>query len=532
MTTTSSSLPPSSPARSAADAPERASEAAPPFVTPTVLAIIVLSGVLPFAVFLSANATVLVHTGIVFADAAVWSVLWMAVFLGVRLLTRRRDPLPVAAAFVAFSLSFWNFGRWLPHEAGSQARHVLVLVVWTAVTGAAMVLLYRIARSPRVGTFLLIFLGVWTFAALAGFPLTRAQIDGGTPLTLAEPVTTPFRSTPNVYWFLFDEHSRSDQFQAITGEDNSWLADDLTDRGFSVSGTTNSAYLHTQLSVASTLAMDYPFVPGGDYRGDFVTTNPVIMGDNPVVETFEANGYRYVYAPDGSVEWVACPPEAVGDRVCVPPIGDSTILGGTNLTLARETPVGSFPIQQNYNDLGSVMAGVRALDTGDQPLFVYAHILGPHFPHRYRADCSLRDPFVEGYELSGEERLSMYATDVQCFDRAFVDTVDDILADDPDAVIIMQSDHGTRFSFTWDMTFEQWKPANFRERFGAVNAIRLPEACRGDSIEGQPLVNTFRLVFACLTGEEPDLLAQRTFFSAFHKISTLTEVPREELEAP
>ena len=60
MTTTSSSLPPSSPARSATDAPERASEAAPPFVTPTVLAIIVLSGVLPFAVFLSANATVLV----------------------------------------------------------------------------------------------------------------------------------------------------------------------------------------------------------------------------------------------------------------------------------------------------------------------------------------------------------------------------------------------------------------------------------------------------------------------------------------
>jgi hypothetical protein len=504
----------------------------PPLVTTASLAIVVLSGIWPFAVFLSQNATVLVHPTIVYVDAVVWTVLWVGAYLLIRLLTRTSAPLPIAAGFAAFGFSFWNFSRWLPQEASSTARQVLVLLVWAVVTVVAVVLVARIARNERVGTFLVIFLAVWTAASLGGFVLTRSQAMAGTPLTVASPQTAPFLERPNVYWFLFDEHARTDQVQAMTGTDNSWLAGDLEARGFSVSSTTNSAYLHTQLSVASTLAMDYPFVPGGDYRADFLTTNPIIMGDNPVVQTFEANGYRYVYAPDGSVEWVACPPSPPGDRACIDPKGQSTLFGGTNLTLAQATPIGTFPINQTYNDLDSVMAGVQQIDDGSTPLFVYAHILGPHFPHRYLEDCSLRDPFIEGYELSGADRLAMYATDVQCFDRAFVDTVDQILARDPDAVIIMQSDHGSRFSFDWDMTYDEWKPGNFRERFGAVNAIRLPEPCRGDDIEGQPLVNTYRLLFACLTGTEPELLPSRTFFSMFHDIRTLTEVPPEKLEGP
>jgi len=99
-------------------------------------------------------------------------------------------------------------------------------------------------------------------------------------------------------------------------------------------------------------------------------------------------------------------------------------------------------------------------------------------------------------------------------------------------VIIVQSDHGSRFSFDWEMPIEAWTATNFTERFAALNAIRLPEACRGDSIEDQPLVNTFRLVFACLSGTDPDLLPTRTFFSEYHKISTLAEVPAEAFERP
>ena len=73
---------------------------------------------------------------------------------------------------------------------------------------------------------------------------------------------------------------------------------------------------------------------------------------------------------------------------------------------------------------------------------------------------------------------------------------------------------------------------NFAERFGVLNAIRLPEACRDRSIEGEPLVNTFRIVLACLSGSEPDLLGTRLFYSGYGKISDLAEVPLDQLDDP
>ncbi len=178
------------------------------------------------------------------------------------------------------------------------------------------------------------------------------------------------------------------------------------------------------------------------------------------------------------------------------------------------------------------VAGVDELDAGEEPLFVYAHILAPHFPHRYQPDCSLRDHFVEGYELSGAERIESFATDTRCLDREFVAVVDRIVAEDPDAVIIIQSDHGSSLTFNWQTPFEDWTGVNFAERFGVLNAIRLPEACRDRSIEGEPLVNTFRIVLACLSGTEPDLLETRLFYSGYGKIAALAEVPVDQLDDP
>jgi hypothetical protein len=99
-------------------------------------------------------------------------------------------------------------------------------------------------------------------------------------------------------------------------------------------------------------------------------------------------------------------------------------------------------------------------------------------------------------------------------------------------VIIVQSDHGSSLTFNWQTPSDEWSSANFTERFGALNAIRLPEGCRDEPIDGQPLVNTFRIVLACLAGTEPDLLPTRVFYSGYGKISDLVEVPLDRLDEP
>ena len=509
----------------------RATTAGPALVDGWSVAIVALAGVQPFASFLQANATALLHPVTVIAYAVAWVVLTLVAFLLVRLLTRGTDALVVAGAFVAFNLSFWNFGRWLPYEPASPVMRWVGIGLWALVTVLAIVLVMKLMAWGSARSFLVIFLSIWIVAALGGFVLDRQQLAGtDAPTTYAGPAIAPFTQHPNVYWFVLDEHARGDQTKAWTGRDTSWFDDALADRGFSVSTSSLAAYPFTHLSIPSTFEMEYAFTPGHDYAGGYENTEQVLGGDNTVVETFEANGYQFVSAPDGSVEWSGCPPDEA--RACIEPVSGPGARREPGNQLVQLTPIGSFELPLVHNDQASVLEGIRALPDDGRPRFVFAHILSPHLPQRYNADCTLRAEWISGHNYSAAERAEAYADDVECVDHQFVDTVDQIVADDPDAVIIVQSDHGSRLTLDWSRSFEQWSDANLLERLGALNAIRLPADCADRDIEGQPLANTFRIVFACLNGTEPDLLPSRSFFIELGKPSSLVEVPPERLAAP
>ena len=504
---------------------------APPFADGWTLAIVALAGIQPFTAFAVANAGRLVRPLPVVLAGLAWMLLTVAAFLVVRLLTRSSPPLPWAATVAVVSLSFWNFGRIFPSEPESAVARWVALGVWLLLTALLVVLVRRLVTLSWARSFLVAMLAIWVGAAVLQAGLVRAQATGGdTPAEYAGPPFGDFVERPNVYWFVLDGHPRTDQLEEVTGRSNAWFGDDLRARGFSVSESSQTGYVETHLSIPSTLAMEYRTTPGNDYRSIYLGAAEVIAGDNPVVEAFEANGYRYVYAPDGSIEWAACP-DLTGDRACIRPENATFGLREPYSALVQSTPVGSFPVDLTHNTLDSVLDGLDELDVADdQPVFFFSHLLTPHFPHRYEADCSMRDDWVVGTTLTGEERAANHAVDTECVDREVIAAVDRILTADPDAVIIVQSDHGSRLTFNFSTTYEEMTPRALTEGFAVLNAIRLPEACREESIEGEPLVNTFRIVLACLSGTEPDRLPTRTFFATFGRVDTLVEVPPERFE--
>ena len=71
---------------------------------------------------------------------------------------------------------------------------------------------------------------------------------------------------------------------------------------------------------------------------------------------------------------------------------------------------------------------------------------------------------------------------------------------DADALIILQSDHGAAFGGQFEKPSTDWSEADLHERFGALDALRLPEPCRTLVAPDLTLVDTFPPVFACLTG--------------------------------
>lgn len=494
------------------------------------MAIVLLAAIQPFTDVLLANATDLVDPWNIISAAVMWLLLTVLGFVVVRLATRSRPPVPIAAGFVAFNLAFWRFGLFFPYEPISPLMRWVGLGVWVLLAALLVTLAVKLGALRHAALFLILLLGVSVLVSLAGFVAARGELSGGSEPTVFAGESPAFETTPNVYWFVLDEHARSDQFARLTGEDNSFFGTGLSELGFSVSESTRSAYAHTSLSIPSTLAMEYAFRPARDYRGEYQMA-AALLRDSPVRQFFEDNGYRYVYAPDGSVEWTGCPDEA-RDIICIAPEGGVLALREPFTPLIRSTPLGSFNWPVVHNDPASVREGIDRLPD-DEPLFVFAHIMSPHQPHRYRADCSERRQWIDGQNLTGEERAAAYATDVGCLDHDLLRTLAEVIANDPDAVIIVQSDHGSKLGFSWDdTTFESASPSMLEERFGAVNAIRLPGDCRGRSIEGEPLVNTFRLVTACLAEEEPDLLPTRSFFNEFGGLDTLTEIPEERFQGP
>ena len=94
-----------------------------------------------------------------------------------------------------------------------------------------------------------------------------------------------------------------------------------------------------------------------------------------------------------------------------------------------------------------------------------------------------------------------------------------LVRQDPEAIIIIQSDHGPHVGLgrkgggSGDVT--KWiptTPEEARNKFGILSAIRLPEPCRSYLDDERSAVNTFAVVFACLDGSEPKLLPHASYF--------------------
>jgi hypothetical protein len=97
--------------------------------------------------------------------------------------------------------------------------------------------------------------------------------------------------------------------------------------------------------------------------------------------------------------------------------------------------------------------------------------------------------------------------------RQMAELLDRIVAKDPDAIILIQGDHGTAFLMNWKLPLKDWPAAGNAERLAPMNAIRLPERCATTLYPTMSLVNSFRAVFACLENRKPEFLPDISYIS-------------------
>jgi len=124
----------------------------------------------------------------------------------------------------------------------------------------------------------------------------------------------------------------------------------------------------------------------------------------------------------------------------------------------------------------------------NKPTFYFIHHMSPHWPYITNKDCSYKS-------YPGNKNLEGYKSAYLCSLKKIQETIEFLDKFDPTATIIFQSDHN------WIMS------KNIDEKRSIFNLIKINKNCNIDKNISLNNVNTLRLIFSCMTGNDPEYIS-------------------------
>jgi len=429
------------------------------------------------------------------------------VVYGLAALATRRRPDAWAgrlAPLVVFGAVLWFWGYVeildLVGHRGDLKTHALVFPLGLVATlGAGWWLLRRPAALDRVTTFLTLTGGLlvgWSALSigLAEFKSARALRDSAVVRRLAKPIrlrggnsTGPQR---DIYLIVLDEYANAEITADRYGFDNRAFLDSLRQLGFVVP-VVHSNYLHTLLSIPSLLnASQLADISTDLGPGTKDPTVPnYLVENNRAVAFLQSQGYGFAFFP--SLWWAATRHNVHADLEAGADDEFDVMRELARTELRRDLRMASILDllhrerawqAADAEHLRRTFAGLAKVPQIRGPVFAFAHVLSPHKPFTFTADCRP----LAGVAVSSKAS-SLYVEQIKCLDRMVLRLVTGLLHDsDVPPVILLQGDHGLPSpAFDSAATAEAIPPHAAYERFGAFGAYYLPgngAAAFGDSV--------------------------------------------------
>jgi hypothetical protein len=418
---------------------------------------------------------------------------------------------------------------WLPDWLG---RHRLLFPIWTAVFLLGIVWALRrkgdqarLTRSLNVIAVILIafpivqigLFGVRTLSAEAQAP-ARPTARGELRLPAGQ---TP----PDVYYIILDAYSRDDTLRDLYHLDTGPFLRQLQGLGFFVGRCSQSNYAQTQLSLTSSLNMDYLRNLSPDFQPG--NTTRVLLGEkihkNAVRTAFESLGYKTVAFETGfkATQWEDA------DTYLAPNGLTGELLGGITPfeQMMIQTSAGRLlmdgviampktvqddldnPRRIHYDLIRYNLDQLRKMPQRPGPKLVFAHLVIPHPPYAFGPNGE----FIN-YDKPADPG---YQDQVTYLDKILIPLLDGIIRDSTvSPIIIIQGDHGAIHA----------PPSR---RLNILNAYHLPGAGAAALYDGISPVNTFRLILNQYFGGKFDLRPDVANFSVYSAPFDLTIIPNQ-----
>lgn len=282
--------------------------------------------------------------------------------------------------------------------------------------------------------------------------------------------TVEGKEYPNVYYFILDEHIRSDYLYKNTGEDLSEFEQGLKDLGFNISGSSYSLSRETRYSVPNYLSFDNIFHDEIEYPN-----HKEICENLPLYQVMKDAGY-YISATS-SASFIVNDKRI--DRIILQrELIDEWDISAVALEHAIPVLFTGSAYEQARTRLTEIFTDFEELYLEDNRYtFAFVHLRLPHTPFIFQEDGSA----ASIQDANNAEDKSVYLGQLRWADTMMIELVTRLITQDPSCIILIQSDHGMR---AW--------AKDEAEAHGIINYFY----CQGENIpiEGVSPVNTIRMM--------------------------------------
>jgi hypothetical protein len=396
-----------------------------------------------------------------------------------------------------------------------------------AITFLVLRLVPNLANLSRYMSVLTVILLVWATTDLLRHTAKRAFTPSDGPAGSAIANLEQRDPGPDIYLIVLDKYTGRQSLKQNFEFDNVAFETFLSERAFVLPRSPHANYIHTALSLASLL--NYQYLDEQLARGHEEAYVNNLVEDNAVWRFLRARSYRFIFFPTsfqvtGSNRFASM---QLPDPSQIPTefeiVWRRTTLAWPVLQWACErvhcahafalfSAEGPELLEWKFDQLERLPSMPR----DGRPLFVFAHIMSPHEPYVFNADCSHRSALWPSYSVSGDEtpERRAYLAQLACVNRRLEIIVERILRDSPHPpVILLQSDHGHgRMGFHIPEA-SSVTPDRLAERADIFAAYYLPGADPQIVSDSITPVNVFRVVFRHYFQADLNPLPDETYWS-------------------
>lgn len=261
--------------------------------------------------------------------------------------------------------------------------------------------------------------------------------------TEGDTLTTEFtEEKPDVYYFIYDEYAGQQGLQRYYEYDNQEFLGELRKLGFNISDTSyNTESYSTTVNVPNLLNISY--VAGAD---EIEANNLKYMKNPKLINIFKSNGYSInLINHTDFLDDTDCNVLITSGQIDT----ISTYIIQKSIIQVFEDYYAEF--MKDDSEIGQYVASLKnilgtmkicvTLTEDDKPTLTVGYISCPHVPFVFDEKGNTLDKS----EIHNWENKNYYLNQLEYMNTCILETVNNILEEDREAIIILQSDHGVRY---------------------------------------------------------------------------------------